>query len=75
MSEAAAAPAVGTIPVELPGLERCSSLQQCSWSHVSDDYSEEDAWRLSNWSIKIQAEGTYGARYSQNEVTAETTSL
>ena len=27
MSEAAAAPAVGTIPVELPGLERCSSLQ------------------------------------------------
>lgn len=27
MSEAAAAPAVGTIPVELPGLERCRSLQ------------------------------------------------
>uniref|UniRef100_A0A0A9F436 Uncharacterized protein n=1 Tax=Arundo donax TaxID=35708 RepID=A0A0A9F436_ARUDO len=41
MSEAAAAPAVGTIPVVFPGFDRCSS----------------------------------GARYSQNAVTAETTSL
>lgn len=29
MSEAAAAPAVGTIPVECPGFDRCSSLQYC----------------------------------------------
>jgi len=28
MSEAAAAPAVATIPVECPGFDRCSSLQQ-----------------------------------------------
>lgn len=34
MSEAAAAPAVATIPVECPGFDRCSSLQHC----VSKDY-------------------------------------
>jgi hypothetical protein len=72
MSEAAAAPAVATIPVECPGFDRCSSLQH----YVSKDYKRRQWFDLSNWSIGVEANrGTHGARYSQNAVTAETTSL